>query len=334
MFLLFFVINNMSITCGYHRYFSHRSYEVHPIVAWLYMFFGSGAFQGSVIQWASDHRRHHRLVDTDGDPYNIQRGFWFAHFTWMFFKDPHPEARAIPRDLAEKSYLNIQDRYYALIATFSGFFFPALVAWALGLGFWGGLLIPGLFRIVATQHSTFLINSYAHVFGKQPYSDTHSAKDSLILAFLTFGEGYHNFHHSFQADYRNGTRWYHWDPSKWCIRMLALIGLAKKLKETKKEEILRARLAMETKFLLAKGASAEQVKNLCHRLEESQKRLRELQLHYRQRRRELAARGAHWHQQRRIEIRQAKSDFRLACRQWDSLRRTTLKSLRNHPVAV
>lgn len=323
-FCVAFAISNMSITTGYHRYFAHRSYDVHPLIEFLYIFVGAGAFQGSVLQWASDHRRHHRQVDSDADPYSINKGFWYAHVTWMFRQDPNFDGYAV--DLSKNRMIAFQHRHYAAVATFMGFVVPGLVGWALGFGFWGGLIIGGALRIVLTQHSTFLINSAAHCFGRQPYNDKHTARDSIIMAFLTFGEGYHNYHHSFQADYRNGTRWYHWDPTKWWIRSLALVGLARRLKRAKSEEVLKTRLAMEERLLIAWGASRERVQALKARIEEAQLQLRQVRNSYQSAKRDFAERGRNWQKLMRAEVRMAEIEFRAAYSQWRTLRRAIKRS--------
>ena len=120
----------------------------------------------------------------------------------------------------------------------------------LGLGWlhgdlWGVFLLAGVLRLVVSHHLTFLINSAAHAFGRQPYSDEHSARDNGWLAVLTYGEGYHNFHHQFAHDYRNGIRWWQWDPSKWIICSLSWVGVTRKLRRTPAVAIQRARLAMQ-----------------------------------------------------------------------------------------
>lgn len=318
-FCVCFAISNMSITTGYHRLFAHKSYEVHPFIEFIYIFVGAGAFQGSVLQWATDHRRHHREVDGDADPYSINKGFWYAHVTWMFRKDPNFDGYA--KDLSQNKFIAFQHKYYPLVATLFGFILPGLMGLLFGFGFWGGCIIGGALRIVLTQHSTFLINSAAHCFGRQTYNDKHTARDSIIMAFLTFGEGYHNFHHSFQADYRNGARWYHWDPTKWWIRMLAFIGLAKRLKRAQKEEILKTRLAMEERFLIAKGASLERVQSLKLRIVEAQARIKILRETYRNKKRDYAERGRNWRKLMRAEIRMAEIEFKSAYGQWRTYRR-------------
>jgi len=321
LFAIAFSFSNMSITSGYHRYFSHRSYDTHPAVAWLYLFVASGAFQGSALQWSTDHRRHHLEVDTEGDPYSINKGFWFAHVIWMFREDPHPQARNYAQDLNQNHWIRLQHRYYLWIASFVGFVIPGLAAWACGLDFWGGVLFGGLLRIVCTQHSTFLINSAAHKFGRQTYTDKYTARDNLILAFFTFGEGYHNFHHSFQADYRNGLHWYQWDPTKWWIEILALVGLARRLKRARIEDIMKARLAMEERLLVARGASSERVTQLKLRVEEAQKTLRSLRDSYQLAKDDFNTRSRNWKRMMRAEIRMAEIEFRSAYCQWRTFQR-------------
>ncbi len=275
-----YTISNMSITVAYHRYFSHRSFDVPQVLQILFLLVSAMAFQGSAVRWATDHRRHHREVDTDEDPYSIKRGFFFAHLGWMLMRDRHPEANVQAKDLWKNRWVRIQHNYYVLLAILMGFIVPGLLGQALGFGFGPGMLIGGLLRVVLSQHSTFLINSAAHTFGVQPYTDRNSAKDSTTMAFLTFGEGYHNYHHFFQADYRNGIRWYQWDPTKWFIRTLAAIGLAYKLKKVSLEEVQKARIAMEEKRIVAKGASSERVQALRERILNTQRRWKEIQTEF------------------------------------------------------
>jgi stearoyl-CoA desaturase (delta-9 desaturase) len=275
--VVLYTVSNLSITVCYHRYFSHRSYDVPTWVQFLFLLVGSMAFQGSALRWSTDHRRHHREVDSDEDPYTINKGFFHAHLGWMLFKDRHPEVNNYPLDLKKNKWVMLQDKYYVFVASFMGFIVPGLIGAALGLGFWAGMLVGGLTRIVLSQHSTFLINSAAHSFGNQPYTDKNTARDSFTMAVLTFGEGYHNYHHFFQADYRNGVRWYQWDPTKWVIRLMAVVGMAKRLKKVSAEEILKARIAMEEKRILAKGASLERVQALRDRIMAAQARWKAMQ---------------------------------------------------------
>ncbi|MEQ1879088.1 MAG: acyl-CoA desaturase, partial [Bdellovibrionia bacterium] len=127
---------------------------------------------------------------------------------------------------------------------------------------------------------TFLINSACHFIGTQPYSKKNSARDNSILAIFTYGEGYHNYHHKFQADYRNGIRWYHWDPTKWLISGMAKLRFAHNLKQVSPDEILKARLTIEEEQLRARGVPAETLSSFRFRVEEAQKRLTRLKSDY------------------------------------------------------
>ncbi|MES2854490.1 MAG: fatty acid desaturase [Bdellovibrionota bacterium] len=335
-----YTISNMIITVGYHRYFSHRSYAAHPAVEAFFVLFGSGCFQGSVLQWSTDHRRHHREVDTDADPYSINKGFLYAHLLWMFHEDPHPEAQAYPRDLTKSRLIMAQHKYYAIFASFFGYVLPGIVAYALGFGFWGGVIIGGSLRIFLSQHSTFLINSAAHTFGKRPYTDTNTARDSFILSVLTFGEGYHNFHHFFQLDYRNGVRWYQWDPTKWAIRSLAFLGLATKLKTARKEDIFKARIAMDEKLLLQKGAPVDRVAQIKTRMVEAQAKMKQLHDDYisakaafrakrelmtQEMREQMRLQLQKLKRTKKVELRLAKTEFAVAYTQWRAFRREAYK---------
>ena len=251
LFLGFYLLSGLSITAGYHRLFAHRAYAAHPVVRALLLFFAAGTFQNSALQWCANHRLHHSKVDTDHDPYNIGRGFFYAHMGWILLR-PRPDAPQLScPDLQRDPLVVIQHRFYLPLAVISGFALPTLVGWAFGVPL-AGLAFGGLFRIVFVHHSTFLINSASHMWGTQPYTDTNTARDNWVTALLTYGEGYHNFHHYFQSDHRNGVLWYQYDPTKWLIVILKRIGLASNLKRTPEELVLRARLHMEAQRLQQK----------------------------------------------------------------------------------
>lgn len=240
----------LSITVGYHRLFSHRSHDASWPLVLFYSIFGAGAFQNSIIEWCSDHRMHHKMTDSDEDPYSASRGFWYSHIGWILIEEEKfANDFSNVKDLQENKIIMWQHRNIFLIGAVSGFILPSAIGYlvggiatAIGCLVWGGLA-----RIVFVHHGTFLINSAAHIWGKQPYSEENSSKDSFWLAFLTFGEGYHNFHHTFQADYRNGHKWYHVDPSKWWIGSFRLLGLKSNLKSTPKHSIEVAKLDMKFK---------------------------------------------------------------------------------------
>jgi len=215
----------MGITMGYHRLLSHRSYDATPIVHFVLLLLGAGAFQGSARWWSRNHRAHHRYVDTDKDPYNAKRGLFYSHVGWMLVKqNPNSIGRVDISDL-DTPLLRWQHDNYLLISGFMSFLLPTAISWI----FWndplGGFFYAGIARLVALHHATFCINSLAHLLGSQEFSEDHTAADSYLTALVTFGEGYHNWHHTFASDYRNGIRWYHWDPAKWAINVLSWFGM-------------------------------------------------------------------------------------------------------------
>lgn len=251
--LAFLYLNGLSITAGYHRLWAHKAYEAHPALKWFFALWGAGALQNSILIWASDHRRHHRHVDdNERDPYSAGRGLWFSHMGWMLRNYPSGENDfSNARDLQRDPVVMFQHRHYVLLTTFMNLGLPLLLGWWLG-DIIGTLLLVGLLRLVLNHHFTFFINSLAHFWGTRPYTEENSARDNPVLAFLTYGEGYHNYHHLFQNDYRNGIRWYHWDPTKWLISLCARVGLASRLQRVPDFRIQRA--IVDTQFARARRA--------------------------------------------------------------------------------
>lgn len=242
----------LSVTAGYHRLFSHRSYEAVWPVRLFFALLGGAAWQNSVIAWCAAHRYHHRDVDSDDDPYNPQEGFWYSHMGWVMVEGARHDDTANVPDLLKDPICRWQHRHYLLSSTAVNLGLVLLLGWLTGNML--GMLIFGLLvRVVLTHHFTFLINSAAHMWGAQPWSKGHSARDNWALSLFTFGEGYHNYHHTFQADFRNGPFWYNWDPSKWLIWSLARLGLARNLRRQPIDIALRRR------FELARAAFEERL---------------------------------------------------------------------------
>ncbi|WP_066801173.1 acyl-CoA desaturase [Moraxella oblonga] len=247
-FAFFMTWTGMSITAGYHRLFAHKSYEAHPIVKYFLLIGATLAVQSSAFDWCSGHRVHHRHVDDEyDDPYSSKRGFWFSHIDWMLHKYPSGQYdyKNIP-DLKKDKILQIQHDYYGFWVVLSNLIFVGLAGLITG-DMLGTFLMAGLLRLVLTHHFTFFINSLCHMFGTRPYTDDNTARDNPILALLTWGEGYHNYHHYFQYDYRNGVKWWQYDPTKWFIAGLSKIGLAKELKTVDDLTIKHAEVTMQFK---------------------------------------------------------------------------------------
>lgn len=248
VFGLFMAWNGMSITAGYHRLWSHKTYTAHPLVKWFLLTGGTLAVQGSVFDWATGHRLHHRHVDDIyEDPYSAKRGFWFSHLGWMLKNYPsgNYDYKNIP-DLKADPILVAQHKYYPLWILLANLGLPAAAGYLVG-DVRGTLVLAGLLRLVLSHHFTFFINSLCHMYGTRPYTDTNTARDNPILALFTWGEGYHNYHHYFQYDYRNGVKWWQYDPTKWLIYGLSKVGLASDLKRVPDVAIQHAQVEMKFK---------------------------------------------------------------------------------------
>jgi len=239
MLFLGWFIAGTGITVGYHRLFSHQSFKTFPIIEWMYMIFGSMALQNTILHWCSDHRRHHKKLDTEDDPYSIKEGFLHAHIGWIVKKNSSNISGVT--DLRNKSAIKFQNKFYWPIALFLSFILPLLIGFIFDRPI-GGLLWGGILRVTLVHHFTFFINSFCHFLGKRNYEYNTSARDSSLMAFLTFGEGYHNYHHKFQWDYRNGIKWYNFDPSKWIIKFLSVFNIAYNLRTASNSSILKAKI--------------------------------------------------------------------------------------------
>ena len=258
LFLFFYISTGMSITVGYHRLFSHKAFRAKWPVKLYVLLFGAAAFENSALWWSSEHRKHHKHVDTDDDPYDITKGFFWAHIGWLMFKlKPQPPLNNV-EDLKKDKLVYLQHNFIHPISFLVSFGLPSIIGYCYALytnnlsltgGALGGLLVAGVARVVMVQHATFCINSLCHMIGQRPYSTSHSARDSWIAAIFTMGEGYHNYHHEFQWDYRNGVKPWQLDPSKWIIWALSKIGLTSDLKRVPRERILLAETKETTRQL-------------------------------------------------------------------------------------
>lgn len=256
----------LSICAGYHRFFSHRSYDASPPVQLFYAIFGAMAAQNSILWWSSAHRTHHQYVDRDWDPYSIRRGFWWAHILWIFHKHEAPDVNGNAPDLLENPIVQWQARWYKALVIIGGFGLPAAIGALFGDAV-AGLLWGGFLRLVVVHHTTFFVNSLAHYVGEPRYNAEVSARDNWAVALLTLGEGYHSFHHRFPADFRNGIRWFQWDPAKWFIAGLHALGLAGDLRSTPMPQVEQARMQAALRALERRLATVpESVAVDVHRL--------------------------------------------------------------------
>ena len=230
LFVFYFFATSFSITVGYHRLFSHVTYKTNDLVRFLLLFFGAATYEESALKWASQHRQHHQYTDTNLDPHNSTRGFWYCHIGWILFYK-HAVNHDNVKDLLQNKLVMHQHKYYDAWSLVAGILLPLGIGYATG-HLLGAFVMSVCLRMFLVMNSAFLINSYAHMIGDKKFDSKASASDHWLGAIATNGEGYHSFHHKFPNDYRNGVLWYHWDPSKRCIYLLSQLGLAWDLKRT------------------------------------------------------------------------------------------------------
>ena len=332
LFLFFTLATGMSITVGYHRLYAHSTFKTIPVVEFLILFFGAASFEQTALVWSTLHRDHHRYVDSDIDPYSIKKGFWHAHFGWIFFWK-HESTFENAKDLMKNKMLMNQHKYYLLWGAFAGIIFPLLLGWATG-HLLGAFIFAVCARLTVVYQSTFCINSVCHMIGTSTYDIYSTAKDHWFVALLTNGEGYHNFHHRFPTDYRNGVRWYHWDPSKWMIALLAKLGLASNLQVVSQFAIIEARLAAEKqriqdKFLQVHDQTHHyaKMKEALHvQYDHLMKNLKEWEASAKVYRIQISKEAMH-------RMEEARTDFQRARQQWNAHSRVWMVQLRPQPIS-
>jgi stearoyl-CoA desaturase (delta-9 desaturase) len=229
----------LSVTAGYHRLFAHRSYRASAPVRWFFLYFAAATFQNSALAWSADHRAHHADTDGPDDPHAITKGVWWAHTGWLLRRRTASADVARLSDLWAIRSVRLQRRFYPAIAIALGLGLPTAVA-STWNDPWGGLLVAGFLRSAVMLQATFCVNSLAHTLGRRTYDEQTSARDSTITALITFGEGYHSFHHRFPFDYRTGVSRWAYDPAKWLIWSLARLRLASKMRTASQHNISRA----------------------------------------------------------------------------------------------
>ena len=325
--IITYIIGGMSITVGYHRLFSHRAYTAKPIFEWAVLIGSLLAFEMSALKWSFDHRLHHNHVDTDEDPYSINKGFWYAHILWLFDYERKFDPKLVP-DLLKNPRVMLQDKYYIPLVIIAN----ALVVWIGCLfmeplaAFYFGFLL----RMAMVQHCTWFINSLCHTFGSKTYSKELTAVDNAAMALLTFGEGYHNYHHAFAADYRNGIKWYHFDPTKWMIWICSKLGFTKNLRSVNSVTLLKSLVQKDRKILLER--LSEEVDEIAaewkHKIETLSSRFEEISINLNNKIREL--KGVRKSQKITLEkeIRLLKSNLNHTWKEWLDLTDITSKQFK------
>jgi stearoyl-CoA desaturase (delta-9 desaturase) len=224
-------ISGFGITVGVHRLWSHRSYEASFIVRAFLMLCNSVANQGSIFHWARDHRVHHKYSETDADPHNATRGFFFAHMGWLFVKK-HPAVVKAGReldfsDLKDDSLVMFQKKLDPWFTLYMCFVMPAQVATYWGEDFWNAFYVAGALRYCVVLHFTWLVNSAAHLYGDHPYDVLSYPSENPFVSFCSVGEGWHNWHHKYPFDYAASEFGVssQFNPSKMLIDFFAALGL-------------------------------------------------------------------------------------------------------------
>jgi len=224
-------ISGFGITVGVHRLWSHRSYTASASYRCLLMLFNSIANQGTIYHWARDHRVHHKYSETDADPHNATRGFFFAHMGWLFVKK-HPDIVKVGRsldftDLKEDAFVMFQKKLDPWFTLYMCFVFPAQVAsYFWGEKFWTGFFVCGGLRYVIVLHFTWLVNSAAHLYGDHPYDVLSYPAENPFVSLCSVGEGWHNWHHKYPYDYAASEFGIssQFNPSKLFIDVAAYLG--------------------------------------------------------------------------------------------------------------
>jgi stearoyl-CoA desaturase (delta-9 desaturase) len=259
-----YMLTVLGITGGFHRLFTHKSFEASQPVRILLAILGSMSLQGPVIRWCAVHRRHHQCSDDEGDPHSphghgtgvvaMIKGAWHAHVGWIFQPDKPDLARSVKDLTADKALLFIDRTFLLWVAL--GLLIPAVIGWAVtgsGWGFLSGLLWGGLVRICVMHHATWCINSVCHIWGARPYNSGDHSRNNPIFGIVSLGEGWHNNHHAFPTSARHGLRWWQFDFTWVVIKALSLVGLAWNVR-VPNEQALKAK---ERKAQAAKAAEAQ-----------------------------------------------------------------------------
>ncbi|XP_015431773.1 PREDICTED: acyl-CoA Delta(11) desaturase-like [Dufourea novaeangliae] len=231
------------VTAGAHRLWTHRAYKAKWPLQLLLMVMDTIAFQDSVIHWARDHRVHHKYSETNADPHNAKRGFFFSHIGWLLCRK-HPDliekGNGIDiSDLKSNPILAFQKKYYIILMPLLCFVMPTVVpvvCW--GETWTNAYFVSGILRFVFTLNVTWLVNSAAHLYGNKPYDRSINPSENKIVSLLAVGEGWHNYHHVFPWDYKTSELGgYKLNTTTAFIDFWAKLGLAYDLKVVPKKVI-------------------------------------------------------------------------------------------------
>ena len=234
-----YLLTGIGITVGYHRLFTHRSFETYPAVRYTLALLGQMGVEGDVVTWVADHRKHHQFSDREGDPHSPHaefgdgplealKGLWHAHTGWLFTSVGRADRARYAKDLVQDAGLRTIAKLFLPLVVVS-LVVPALVGWMLIGGWYGfvsGLVWGGAVRILLLHHVTWSINSICHFWGRRRFESPDESRNVWWLSWLSFGESWHNNHHAFPSSAFHGLRRFEIDPGGWVIRGLEACGLA------------------------------------------------------------------------------------------------------------
>ncbi|WP_425360765.1 MULTISPECIES: fatty acid desaturase [unclassified Candidatus Tisiphia] len=257
LFIAGYYGSNIAVGVGLHRLWSHHAFKTNKVVEFILVMMSAATFQGPVLSWASNHYKHHTYTDKDQDPHSPLKfenrilGFLWSHVGWMIIDGSYKSIdRVTMVKLGKNKLLRWQLKHYWQISLFMNTIVPALIGYLIGgtiISAYAGFLFIGMGRALQ-QHATFCVNSLCHFVGSKKYYKG-TAGDIWWMALFLLGENWHNFHHAFPSDYRNGAKWYHFDVHKWIIYVMSKLGLAWNLEVTPEVRI-QAKVNETSKYLI------------------------------------------------------------------------------------
>uniref|UniRef100_A0A8D2PZV8 Stearoyl-CoA desaturase 5 n=1 Tax=Varanus komodoensis TaxID=61221 RepID=A0A8D2PZV8_VARKO len=239
---LCFLVTALGVTAGAHRLWSHRSYKAKLPLRIFLAVANSMAFQNDIFEWCRDHRVHHKYSETDADPHNAKRGFFFSHIGWLFVRkhrDVIEKGRKLDfSDLLDDPVVRFQRKHYKSSVVLMCFVIPTLVPWYFwGESLWNSYFLASILRYTISLNVAWLVNSAAHMYGNRPYDKNINPRQNTLVSFGAIGEGFHNFHHTFPFDYSASELGLKFNPTTWFIDFMFWLGLVTERKQVPREMI-------------------------------------------------------------------------------------------------
>nr|AEG25344.1 steroyl-CoA desaturase 5 [Scyliorhinus canicula] len=244
---LCFIVTALGVTAGAHRLWSHRSYKAKLPLRIFLAAANSMAFQNDIYEWCRDHRVHHKFSESNADPHNATRGFFFSHIGWLFLRK-HPDVAEKGKkldvsDLLADPVVVFQRKYYKTSVLIMCFFMPTFIPWYFwGETLWNSYFLASILRYTVALNVTWLVNSAAHMYGNRPYNKNISPRENRFVTFGAIGEGFHNYHHSFPFDYSTSEFGLQLNPTTCFIDFMCWLGLASDRKRASKQMIEACKL--------------------------------------------------------------------------------------------